>query len=76
MATTESASAEKAAPQRRGTSPEALAKQLGVSPASVLRGVHRGEVRAVRFGKRLIIPADEGDRILALAILKDPPAEA
>jgi hypothetical protein len=50
---------------RKGISPTELAMQLGVSPASTLRGCREGRVRCVRFGRRFVIPVDEADRILA-----------
>jgi excisionase family DNA binding protein len=58
---------------RRAISPNELALQLGVSPASALRACKQGRVRCVRFGKRYLIPADEADRILNAGI---PPATA
>lgn len=42
-----------------------FAKALGVSRDSVHRAIHRGEIRAVRFGRRLLIPKTELERILA-----------
>ena len=50
---------------RRAISPSELAAQLGVSPASALRACRDGRVRAIRFGKRFLVPADEADRILS-----------
>jgi hypothetical protein len=58
---------------RREISPNELALQLGVSPASALRACKQRRVRCVRFGKRYLIPADEADRILNAGI---PPAAA
>jgi len=49
---------------RRAISTHSLAVQLGISDASVLRGCRDGRVRAIRFGKRWLIPPDEADRIM------------
>ncbi len=53
---------------RRAISPNELALQLGVSPASTLRPCKQRRVRCVRFGKRFLIPADEVERILDVGI--------
>jgi hypothetical protein len=49
---------------RKGISPAEFATQMGVSTASALRACREKRVRCVRFGKRIIIPADEADRLL------------
>jgi excisionase family DNA binding protein len=49
---------------RRAISPNELALQLGVSPASTLRACREKRIRCVRFGKRFLIPADEAERVL------------
>ena len=59
---------------RRAISPNELALQLGVSPASALRACRNGTVRAVRFGRRFLIPADEAERILCAGTLSAPDA--
>ena len=61
---------------RRAISPNELALQLGVSPASTLRACKQGRVRCVRFGKRYLIPADEADRILGAGIPSATPSDA
>lgn len=41
-----------------------LAVLLGVSRTSVYRAVARGEIRAVRLGRRITVPLREVDRLL------------
>lgn len=41
-----------------------VAKQLGVSRDSVLRAISKGKLRAIRFGKRILISKAELDRLL------------
>jgi len=41
-----------------------LARQLGVSRDSVIRAIQRGELKIVRFGRRVLIPQSELDRLL------------
>jgi len=50
--------------QRRAISPRELSIQLGISEASALRACRSGRVRAIRFGKRFLVPLPEVDRIL------------
>lgn len=57
---------------RKAISPTELAMQLGVSPASALRACRVGRVRAVKFGKQLLVPADEADRLLAEGCRQPP----
>jgi excisionase family DNA binding protein len=41
-----------------------LAAQLGVSKDSVNRAIKRGEIKIVRFGRRVLIPCDQLARLL------------
>lgn len=41
------------------------AHRLGVHRATVSRAIERGELHAVRFGRRVLIPVSEIERILA-----------
>ena len=41
-----------------------LATQLGVSKDSVNRAIKGGEIRIVRFGRRVLIPCDQLARLL------------
>ena len=41
-----------------------FAGRLGVSKDTVLRAIARKEIRAVKFGRRVLIPADELQRAL------------
>lgn len=41
-----------------------LARRLGVSRDSVIRAIQRGELKVFRFGRRVLIPKSELDRIL------------
>ncbi len=40
------------------------AEELGVSQWLVREAIRRGEIRSIRIGKRIIIPAAEIDRFL------------
>jgi len=42
-----------------------LGKQLGVSSQTVYRSVERGDIRAIRIGRRILIPKAEAERLLA-----------
>jgi excisionase family DNA binding protein len=44
-----------------------LAAQLGVSKDSVNRAIKRGEVKTLRFGRRVLIPQTEVSRLLQMA---------
>lgn len=41
-----------------------LARRLGVSRDSVIRAINRGELKVFRFGRRVLIPKSELDRLL------------
>jgi excisionase family DNA binding protein len=41
-----------------------VAQALGIHPNSVYRAVWRGEIRATKVGKRLVIPRAELERVL------------
>jgi excisionase family DNA binding protein len=41
-----------------------LARRLGVSRDSVIRAIQKGELKVVRFGRRVLIPRSELDRLL------------
>ena len=40
------------------------AEKLGVSRDSVIRAIQRGDLKAIRFGKRVLVPTSELKRIL------------
>ena len=50
---------------RRALSVRELADSLGVSFDSAYRKVQSGDVKSVKFGRRVLIPRTELDRILA-----------
>ena len=41
-----------------------LARRLGVSRDSVIRAIKREEIKVLRFGRRVLIPRSELDRLL------------
>lgn len=41
-----------------------VAQRLGVSRDSVIRAIQKGKLRAVKFGRRVLIPHTELDRLL------------
>lgn len=41
-----------------------MARRLGVSRDSIIRAIKRGELKSVRFGRRVLIPRSEIDRLL------------
>jgi excisionase family DNA binding protein len=47
----------------RLSSIEQAAKQLGISVSTLRRDVRLQRIRAVRYGRRVLIPASELDRI-------------
>lgn len=49
---------------RAGVQGPPLAKALGLSKNGFYAAVKRGEIRSVRIGRRVIIPADEARRLL------------
>jgi excisionase family DNA binding protein len=49
---------------RVSLSRDEVAQRLGVSRDSVIRAIKRGEIKAVRFGRRVLIPRSELDRVL------------
>jgi len=44
-----------------------MARRLGVSRDSVIRAIKKGELKIVRFGRRVLIPRSELDRLLKAA---------
>lgn len=42
-----------------------LAELIGVSRSSVYSAIGRGELRALKFGQRTVIPMDEAQRFMA-----------
>jgi excisionase family DNA binding protein len=50
--------------ERQGYSVEEFAQVLGLSRASAFRAVARGDVAAIRIGKRIIIPKAAIERLL------------
>jgi excisionase family DNA binding protein len=56
-----------------------FAEQLGISRNAAYEAVKRGEIPAIKIGRRFLIPADTVDRLLAEAADKRknaPPATA
>jgi excisionase family DNA binding protein len=55
-----------------------FAKEIGISRNAAYEAVKRGEIPAIRIGRRFLIPADTIDRLLAEAADKQkkapPPA--
>jgi len=49
---------------RLAFSRDEVAKQLGVSRDSVIRAIAKGKIKIIRFGRRILIPKDEVERIL------------
>lgn len=41
-----------------------FARLLGVSVDSVIRGIARGDIKSIRFGRRVLIPRSELERLL------------
>ena len=57
------------APRRRSTySVAEAAELLGISRSTAYECVHRGEIPALRFGQRLVIPAAALDDMLQQAV--------
>jgi hypothetical protein len=52
---------------RVGCSIHEFAVSIGTSDASVLRAIRLGKIRAIRLGRRLIIPLSEQPRLMATA---------
>jgi excisionase family DNA binding protein len=51
-------------PLRRTFSVPEVATQLGISRNSAYDAIKAGEIRAIRIGKRLLVPRVEFDRLL------------
>jgi excisionase family DNA binding protein len=49
-----------------GVKAPALAKALGLSRVGIYEAVKRGEIPAIRIGRRIIIPAHVARRLLGL----------
>lgn len=49
---------------RAALSTQEFATRLGVSKDTVIRAIARKEIRAVKFGRRVLIPAAELERAL------------
>jgi excisionase family DNA binding protein len=49
---------------RLSFSKQEVARRLGVSKDSVDRAIRRGEIKAIRFGRRVLIPKSSLDRLL------------
>lgn len=58
--------------ERLGYSPRALAKMLGVSGNHVYGLIWSGKIKAIRLGRRLLVPRYELERLGLLA--KENPA--
>ncbi|MGA0594933.1 hypothetical protein [Enterovirga sp. CN4-39] len=43
-----------------------LAKAAGVAPATLYRAINRGEVEAIKIGKRVTVPAHVARKLLKL----------
>jgi excisionase family DNA binding protein len=52
-------------PERLGFSVPETAQTLGVSKTALWEAIYRGEVRVARLGRRVIVPKQELDRLLA-----------
>ena len=66
-------------PTRRTMDIPEFAAQLGISRNAAYEAVKRGEIPAIKIGRRFLIPADTVDRLLAEAAdkrQKVPPAAA
>lgn len=59
-----------------GYSPRRLAKLLDVSPNHLYGLIWRGEVKAVRLGRRVVIPRHELKRLGVLPLEEDGEPEA
>jgi excisionase family DNA binding protein len=44
-----------------------VARRLGVSRDSVVRAIAKGKIKVVRFGRRILVPASELERLIAEA---------
>ena len=53
--------------ERLSFSRDELARQLGVSRDSVIRAIAKGDIKIIRFGRRVLIPASEVERIMSSA---------
>jgi excisionase family DNA binding protein len=51
----------------RAYNPDAFAKVVGLGRTTVYELIRRGEIRSIKIGRRRLIPAEEVDRLLALA---------
>jgi excisionase family DNA binding protein len=49
---------------RLAYSKEEAARQLGVSRDSVTRAIAKGKIKIIRFGRRVLIPKAELERLL------------
>ena len=49
---------------RLAFSRDEVARQLGVSRDSVIRAIAKGKIKIIRFGRRVLIPRAELDRLL------------
>jgi excisionase family DNA binding protein len=52
------------------------AKNLGISPDTLRRHIARGSIRAVRFGRRILIPVEALEEVLAGESEKEARAKA
>jgi excisionase family DNA binding protein len=50
--------------ERAALSMQEFAAQLGVSKDTVIRAIARGEVKTVKFGRRVLVPMSELERTL------------
>ena len=51
-------------PERKTLDAATFAASLGVSVSAVYEAIQRGEIRAGRLGRRVLIPRSELDRVL------------
>jgi excisionase family DNA binding protein len=56
----------------REISPEGARKALGVSKTRCYSLIRTGELRAVRAGRRILVPVDEIERFLAMGSSSEP----
>ena len=49
-----------------GFKPADAAYQLSISPQGIYNLINKGEIKAVKIGHRIVIPASEIDRLLTI----------
>ena len=59
-------------PDRLTLTVEEAAATLGISRASAYEGVRRGEIPAIRIGRRVLVPRVALDRLLSMPEVAEP----